>query len=152
MTLAPGDLAVLQTPEADTILSSATPARFAYVSPDGTPRVVPIWFHWNGNRLVFGTTPGSPKLAALEANPAIAVTIDTIVWPYQALMIRGRGEIDMVDGIVPEYELSAQRYFGPVQGPAWIDQIRPRYQQMARITLTPTWAWLLDYGERPEPR
>jgi len=152
MTLAPGDLGVLTTPKAEQILSSATPARFAYVSRDGSPRVVPIWFHWNGSELVFGTTPGSPKLAALEANPAIAVTIDTMVWPYQALMIRGRAEIDTVEGIVPEYELSAQRYFGPEDGPAWIDQIRPRYPRMARIRLTPMWAWLLDYGERPEPR
>jgi hypothetical protein len=152
MTFTPGDLAVLETPLAQEILASTTPARFAYVGRDGRPRVVPIWFHWNGNELVFGTTPGSPKLAALEANPAVAVTIDTIVWPYQALMIRGDGAIDMVDGIVPEYELSARRYFGPEQGPAWIDQIRPRYPKMARIRLTPKWAWLLDYEERPEPR
>jgi hypothetical protein len=152
MTHPPGDLAVLDTPLATTLLTSTTPARLSYVARDGTPRVVPIWFHWNGKQLVFGTSPGSPKLKAIAARPALAVTIDTIVWPYQALMIRGRAEIETVEGIVPEYELSAARYFGPDQGKTWIEQIAPNYPEMVRITLTPDWAWLLDYAERPEPR
>ncbi len=125
MTQKPGDLAVLDTSLAKTLLASTTPARLSYVALNGTPRVVPIWFHWNGSQLVFGTSPGSPKLKAIAANPALAVTIDTIVWPYQALMIRGHAEIETVKGIVPEYELSAARYFGPEQGAAWIEQIAP---------------------------
>jgi hypothetical protein len=152
MSHPPGDLAVLGTPLAQTLLTSTNPARLSYVARDGTPRVVPIWFHWNGSQLVFGTSPGSPKLKAIAANPALAVTIDTIVWPYQALMIRGRGELEVVEGIVPEYAQSAERYFGVENGRAWIDQITPNYPQMMRLTLTPTWAWLLDYAERPEPR
>ncbi len=152
MTYQPGDLAVLDSPLAKTLLTSTTPARLSYVALDGTPRVVPIWFHWNGRQLVFGTSPGSPKLKAIAAKPALAVTIDTIVWPYQALMIRGRAEIERVEGIVPEYELSATRYFGPDRGPAWIEQIAPRYTEMMRLILNPDWAWLLDYAEQPEPR
>jgi hypothetical protein len=152
MTYQPGDLAVLDSPLAKTLLTSTTPARLSYVALDGTPRVVPIWFHWNGRQLVFGTSPGSPKLKAIAAKPALAVTIDTTVWPYQALMIRGRAEIERVEGIVPEYALSATRYFGPERGPAWIDQIAPRYTEMMRLTLNPDWAWLLDYAEQPEPR
>jgi hypothetical protein len=152
MTRLPGDLGVLDMPLAQQLLTAAIPARLAYISVDGTPRAVPLWFHWNGAALVFGTAPDSPKLAALRAKPAMAVTIDTVVWPYQALMIRGDTVIDMVDGVVPEYALAAARYFGPEQGPAWIEQISPGYPHMARITLTPTWAWLLDYEERPEPR
>ena len=42
-------------------------------------------------------------------------------------MIRGRGELEIVKGIVPEYELSAERYFGVENGRAWIEQISPRY-------------------------
>ena len=152
MTHPPGDLAVLETELAQTLLTSTTPARLSYVARNRTPRVVPIWFHWNGSQLVVGTSPGSPTVAAIAANPALAVTIDTIVWPYQALLIRGRGDLEVVTGIVPEYALSAERYFGVENGRAWIEQISPRYPEMVRLTLTPNWAWLLDYAERPEPR
>jgi PPOX class probable F420-dependent enzyme len=152
MNLERGDLAVLDTDLARRLLTSTTPARVAYVATDGTPRVVPIWFHWNGREIVLGTSPGSPKLAALARRPEVAVTIDTIVWPYQALMIRGTAAVEMVDGVVPEYALSATRYFGPEQGPAWIEQISPDYERMARVVITPTWAWLLDYEASPEPQ
>jgi hypothetical protein len=40
-----GTLAWLDDPVAQTLLHSTIPARLAYVWPDGTPRVVPIWFH-----------------------------------------------------------------------------------------------------------
>ncbi|MCK9921380.1 hypothetical protein MXD61_05635 [Frankia sp. AgPm24] len=43
---------------ARTPLASTIPARFAYVALDGTPRVVPTWFHWTGEELV--TLTSSP--------------------------------------------------------------------------------------------
>ena len=45
-----GDLALLDDPVAQTLLQSTIPARLAYSWTDGTPRVVPIWFHWTGGR------------------------------------------------------------------------------------------------------
>ena len=72
-----GDLALLDHPGARELLNSAIPARLGYVAPDGTPRVTPIWFTWNGNEFVFGTAGSSPKVTALQTNPAVAVTIDS---------------------------------------------------------------------------
>jgi hypothetical protein len=43
-----GSLALLDDPVAQRLLQSTIPARFAYNRRDGTPRVVPIGFHWNG--------------------------------------------------------------------------------------------------------
>lgn len=40
-----GSLALLNDPVAQRLLQSTNPARLAYVWKDGTPRVVPIWFH-----------------------------------------------------------------------------------------------------------
>ncbi len=63
-----GDLALLQDPVAQTLLTSTAFARLAYLWTDGTPRVVPTWFHWNGEQIVLGTVAGAPKLAALRAS------------------------------------------------------------------------------------
>ena len=40
-----GYVALLREPKARELLQSKIPSRLAYVWLDGTPRVVPIWFH-----------------------------------------------------------------------------------------------------------
>src|SRR4051794_17148820 len=71
-----GSLQLLDDPVALELLESRELARLAYSWLDGTPRVVPIWFHWTGDALTFGTPPRAPKLRALERQPRVAVTID----------------------------------------------------------------------------
>ena len=94
MPVKQGDLSLLQHPAAQELLRSKIPARLAYVWMDGTPRVVPIWFHWNGSELVMGTPPKAPKLKALAKNPKVSVTIDEDAFPHKVLMIRGTAKLN----------------------------------------------------------
>ena len=48
MTVMQGDLQLLDDPVAQELLGSQELARLAYSWLDGTPRVVPMGFHWNG--------------------------------------------------------------------------------------------------------
>jgi hypothetical protein len=148
MPVQQGDLALLDHSVAKELLGSRIPARLAYVWTDGTPRVVPIWFHWNGRELVLATPPKAPKLKALAANPKVAVTIDDNSFPHKVLLIRGTSRIERVDGIVPEYAAAAERYFGKEQGGAWIAQVRGSMTAMVKITITPEWVGLLDFETR----
>ena len=52
----------------------------------------------------------------------------------------------MLDDVTPEYDAAARRYFGQEQGAAWVEQLRG--QPMARITIRPTWAAIIDFVER----
>ena len=61
-----GDLSLLNDAVAQTLLHSTNPARVAYVWRDGTPRVIPIWFHWTGSEIVLGTAPTAAKLKVLR--------------------------------------------------------------------------------------
>jgi Pyridoxamine 5'-phosphate oxidase len=142
-----GDLACLGDPVAQSLLTSTIPARFAYAWTDGTPRVVPIWFHWDGEQIVFVSPPRAPKLRALDDGAPVAVTIDSNEFPYHVLSIRGTATVERVDGIAPEYAAAAKRYFGDDQGQAWVDQF-PTDVQMWRIAVTPTWANVLDFETR----
>ena len=54
----------------------------------------------------------------------------------------------LVDGVVPEYAASAERYFGPEQGKAWVQQIGGMFAQMARISIQPEWVGTLDFEQR----
>src|SRR5215475_7870945 len=108
-----GDLSLLQQPAAQELLQSKIPARVAYVWTDGTPRVVPIWFHWNGREIVMASPPKAPKLKALKKNPKVAITIDDNTFPHKVLLIRGTARLENFDGVVPEYAACASRYFDP---------------------------------------
>lgn len=141
-------LTLLREPVAVELLASRQLARLAYTWTDGTPRVVPIWFHWNGDALVLGTPVRAPKLPALRDHPEVAVTIDdSTTWPYKALLIRGVAAVDVLDSVSPEYEASARRYFGDEQGEAWVSGLRD--VPMARITIVPRQVRLLDLGAAP---
>ena len=56
-----GDVEMLGDPVAKALLESRQLARLAYTWSDGTPRVVPIWFHWNGDAIVMGTPVRAPS-------------------------------------------------------------------------------------------
>ena len=148
MPSAQGSLALLNDPVAQELLRSDIPARLAYVWPDGTPRVVPVWFHWNGSEFVVATPPRAPKLKALKVNPRVALTIDDNTFPHKVLMARGTATLEEVDGIVPEYQLAARRYFGEAQGSAWVEQVRKMIPAMVRITIKPEWVGILDFQSR----
>jgi hypothetical protein len=120
--------------------------RLAYVATDGTPRAVPIGFTWNGAQIVMCTTTNAPKLASLRANPAVALTIDTEVHPPKILLIRGRADLDVVDGIPDEYlQMNGSYQMTPEQRVAWEAEVRSLYDSMVRIVVTPTWAKLIDF-------
>jgi hypothetical protein len=115
---------------------------------DGAPRVVPIWFHWNEQEFVLGSPPKAPKLKALARNSKVALTIDDNSFPHKVLLVRGSAHLQTVNGIVPEYAMAAERYFGVQQGKAWVTQLASMTQGMVRIAITPEWVGLLDFQTR----
>lgn len=140
-----GDLRLLGTEIARRLLASTVPARLAYTALDGTPRVLPMWFHWTGDELVLATHAPSHKVDALAANPAVAVTIDTEASPPEALLLRGHAAVTNVDGMVPEYASAARRYLGEEYAAGLVAQVDRPGTRMARIAVRPTWAGVLDF-------
>jgi hypothetical protein len=143
-----GDLSLLDHPIAQELLHSTIPARLAYTWKDGTPRVVPIWFHWNGKEVVLGSPPKSPKVMVLSNHAQVALTIDSNPSPEKVLLIRGIARVEIVEGVLPEYAAAAERYMGEEQGRAWVEQVRAMSSHMARIAVRPTWVGLLDFETR----
>ena len=143
-----GSVALLDDPVAQKMLQSTVPARFAYNWTDGTPRVVPIGFHWNGSEIVLGTPDDAPKVKALHDGDAVALTIDSDTMPYKVLLIRGTIRVDVVDGIAPEYEAMSKRVMGEAGAQQWLAQLRPICPRMARVFIKPNWVGILDFETR----
>jgi hypothetical protein len=78
----------------------------------------------------------------------VALTIDDNNFPHKVLLVRGTASLQPVKGIVPEYAVAAERYFGIQQGKAWVTQLATMIQDMVQITITPEWVGLLDFQTR----
>jgi PPOX class probable F420-dependent enzyme len=143
-----GDLTLLEHPVARDLLQATIPARLAYIARDGTPRVVPMQFHWTGDEVVLNCWPDDPKVAALRAYPRVAITIDTAEPPFRVLQIRGTAETKIVDGVSPDLLAAAVRYMGPEGGQAWAEQVARLSPQTARIGVRPEWVDVLDFETR----
>jgi uncharacterized pyridoxamine 5'-phosphate oxidase family protein len=146
MSMQPSEITdVLNRPISQELLARDV-TRLAYVAKDGTPRSIPIGFTWNGSTIVMCTAKNAAKVRALRHNPAVALTIDTEVHPPQVLLIRGRAELDVVDGIPDEYlETNCSYQMTPEQRVEWEADVRSLYDGMVRIVVVPTWAKLIDF-------
>ena len=136
---------ILAKPYSQQLLNGPEPARMAYVGLDGDPRVIPIGFWVEGERIAMATVPKSAKVAALRKNPKVALTIDKGSFPPKVLLIRGTAEVELVEGVPDGYLTAGRKVMTDDQYPDWLAGVRGLYDEMAVITITPTWVKLLDF-------
>jgi len=140
---------VLQTDlVAQQLLKSTALARLAYVWRDGTPRVVPMWFHWTGEEILMGAPPNSPKMQVLAERPDVALTIDSNDYPYQVLSIRGVAAAKTMSEIFPEYAAMAHRYLGDEGGQQAIGLVTQTFACWTRIAIRPKVVRVIDFQQR----
>lgn len=130
------------------LLESTSAAHLAYIAQDQTPRAIPVGFFWTGDDVVVSTATTAPKVAAITANPEVAIAIDGGNTPgaATALQIRGNATVEIVDGVVPEYLAAARRTMDAAAAADFEQNVRRMYDQMARIAITPTWVRFYDFG------
>lgn len=127
------------------LIDRAPLMRLAYTALDGSPRVVPTGYLQRDATLIMYTIPSSAKVAALRADPRVAVTIDVGGMPPCALLVRGTCAIEIVDGIPEGYLESSRRTMSAAEYEQWEPGVRQLYDSMAVLTITATWAKLLDF-------
>jgi PPOX class probable F420-dependent enzyme len=69
-------------------------AHIATIAEDGSLQSNPVWFEWEGGRLLFSTTKGRQKYKNLKARPVAAVSILDPDQPYRYIELRGTADID----------------------------------------------------------
>ncbi len=142
----PSDTNDLSDPLAIELLEADTLARLAYLGTDGLPRVVPVGFLWARERIVVCTATAAPKVRAIRSRPEVAITIDTPGPPAKALLIRGRTEVEIVDGVPDEYLAASRKSFHGEDAEAFERNVRKMYPAMARLSVEPVWARVYDFG------
>jgi len=136
---------ILAKPYAQQLLNGPEPARMAYDGLDGDPRVIPIGFWVEGERIMMATVPKAAKVAALRKNPKVALTIDKGAFPPKVLLIRGTAVVELVAGVPDGYLQAGRKVMTEEQYSDWVAGVQALYDDMVVITITPTWAKLLDF-------
>jgi hypothetical protein len=136
---------ILAKPYSQDLLTGPEPARLAYDGLDGDPRAIPIGFWMEGEQLVMATLPKSAKVAALRKNPKVALTIDTGAFPPKVLLLRGSAELELFQGVPDGYLSAGRKVMTEEQYGGWVDGVKALYDEMVLITVTLTWAKLLDF-------
>ena len=142
------DVEQLNHPGAQELLASPQPIRLAYCGGDGFPRVVPLGFLWKNERIYVCTAPAAPKVAALRERPKVAAVIDEGISSEDAkqLLIRGTAEVEIVDGVAPEYFEAAAKGESGTDLEGFERAVREVFDRQARISIRPEWARFFDFG------
>lgn len=130
------------------LLRAPIPARLAYIGLDGTPRVVPLSYIWDGATFVFASDPAWYKVRAMTANPNVALTVDSNDFPPLILSVRGVASIDYDQGLPEQYVEASRRIVGEERFPSWEREVRAENRNMALIRVTPTWLRVVDFETR----
>src|SRR5258707_1349911 len=140
-----GDVDLLQDPVAQQLLQSKSLAHLAYNWQDGTPRVVPIGFYWNGQEIVMATATDAPKTKVLKNGAKVAVSIEHDSSPPKILEIRGTVNTNPVGGLAPDYVPGAAGKMGEEDERPYPAKSARLYPRMTRIFIHPDWVGLLDF-------
>lgn len=68
-------------------------ARLATLRPDGGPSVVPVWFIYEGGKMLITPRKYSTFYANLKRDPRVAITIDEEAGRYRKVLIEGLAEV-----------------------------------------------------------
>jgi hypothetical protein len=140
-------------PVVQRLLAAPIPARLAYVTTDGEPRVIPVSYLWNGKAFVFASPPHWTKIKSLQANPKVAFTVDTTDFPPEVMLVRGIASIELMQGVPEDYVEASRRIVGKDKMENWERIVREEIKEMALVTITPTWVKINDFVTRfPGPQ
>jgi PPOX class probable F420-dependent enzyme len=71
------------------LLGEVRTGKLATVRADGRPHVVPIWYHLDGDTLVFTTESKSVKAANMHRDPRVSLCVDDEQPPFSYILIEG---------------------------------------------------------------
>jgi hypothetical protein len=145
-----GSVELLQDPVAQDLLYGPYPAHLSYVWKDGTARVVPIAFHWNGKEIIMAGVDSAPKNEVIDGQK-VTLVIDTYKFPWKVLTIRGTARLEKVTESPVEYAMANEKIMGKEGIETWLKglgPLMPKIKYFGKITITPEWVRVTDFESR----
>ncbi len=120
----------------DAFLREPRIADLATIRPDGSPHVAPVWYHYDGERLMVIASRTAVKTRNIRNDPRVALSIATEAAPYEYVLVTGTASVS--DDAAPDLlRTMANHYKGVTEGRRYADQVL-RDADFSTITVTPT--------------
>jgi PPOX class probable F420-dependent enzyme len=73
------------------------------VQSDGRPHVVPVWFHWDGERIVAFSKPHARKVDNLRGQPRVMLAVGTPGPDFEVELIEATAELpdEPAEALIP---------------------------------------------------
>ena len=147
----------LPWPEIDRLLRRPLLARLATVDPDGYPAIVPVWIDWDGDVAWLVVRAGARFVEDIRRDPRVGLSVVADDDPDLRVQLRGRATIvegpGPLEGTMLEVARAiADRYEGPADGLAYIEESRDWPRCLVRIDPVHLVAWgSPDWHDRYKP-
>jgi PPOX class probable F420-dependent enzyme len=122
--------AMVEIPEKAKYLLQWETKAFAFLAltlSSGSPHVTPVWFDWDGTRLIINTARGRVKDKALRRRPKVALAIVAPNDLYNYLRIHGRVDSETEEGAYEMICRLNEKYHGKYEFPKRPGQVRVTY-------------------------
>ncbi len=103
--------------------------KIATVRKSGAPHVTPIWYVYEGGKLIVNTTTDRVKFRNIKRDPRVSFLVDD-GYPY--VMVEGKARVATERDAKKDIEALAIRYTGEEAGKK---SARERYWKMDRISI-----------------
>jgi PPOX class probable F420-dependent enzyme len=80
-------------PSADDALRDDHVVWLSSIQTDGHPHLVPVWFHWDGERIVAFSKPGARKVENLRDHPRVMLAVGTPGPEFDVELIEATAEL-----------------------------------------------------------
>lgn len=80
-------------PSVDAALRGDPVAWLSSVQADGRPHVAPVWFHWDGERIVAFSKPHARKIDNLRERPTVMLAVGTPGPAFDVELIEATAEL-----------------------------------------------------------
>ncbi len=101
----------------DRFLARPLLARLA-TSDGDRPRVLPMWFWWDGSDIWMETSPTFPNARVLRRNPHAAVTVDEALGGFHLRAVVMRGRVELIDAPPGQVMATVHRIYKKYLSPA----------------------------------
>ena len=111
-------------------------ADLATLRLDGSPHVAPVWYHYDGDKVMVVAERTAVKVRNIGDDPRVSLSIATDTEPYKYVLVTGDATISDA-GTADLVRVMAVHYKGNVEGRRYADEVLED-MDFCVITVTPS--------------
>ena len=111
-------------------------ADLATIRPNGSPHVAPVWYHYDGDKVMVVAERTAAKVRNIGNDPRVSLSIATDSEPYKYVLVSGDATISDT-GIADLVRTMAVHYKGDAEGRRYADKVLDDLD-FCVITVTPS--------------